>query len=143
MFVNASNTIAEPKSPTTLSTVPPPPPLVPLISTESNNMSSSFVSLSSKLPAKKRPYIEEKTDLRATTKVESSRSNLKQLITNDNSMLGNKLSSLKHDESCFVKRSRPNSIDENGSFTKENKKCHSPLNLLQKMQIGLDDYLLR
>ena len=139
MFVNASNTSAELKSPT-LSTLPPPPPLVPLISAESNSTSSS-VSLSSKLPAKKRPYIEEKTDLRVT-KVETSRSNLKQLITNDNSLLSNKLSSFKNDESCFVKRSRPNSIDD-GSFTKENKKCHSPLNLLQKMQIGLDDYLLR
>lgn len=134
MFVNGSTlaTSAEPKSPNS-STVPPPPPLVPLISTESS--ANSSLTSSAKLPAKKRPYIEEKS--------ESPRSNLKQLITNDNSMLGNKLSSLKHDESCFVKRSRPNSIDENGSFTKENKKCHSPLNLLQKMQIGLDDYLLR
>lgn len=141
MFVNGSNTLAEAK----VSHPPPPPPLLPLNTTiELNKTDSNYVS-SSKLPAKKRPYIEDNSNM---NEIENSRSSFKQLVTNEKQMddmsgsfLISKLS-CKNEENC-LKRSKPNSDDLDSSLTKENKKCHSPLNLLQKMQIGLDDYLMR
>lgn len=145
MFVNGSNTLAE----SSLSSV-----------TSSSLSSSRNLSLTnldqmnkaetSKLPAKKRPYIDDSN----RNEFENSRSSFKQLATNNNISTSNDKSlddmsgsflisklNFKSEENCF-KRSKPSS-DDLDTLTKENKKCHSPLNLLQKMQIGLDDYLMR
>jgi hypothetical protein len=126
MFVNNSNsTLTENKTKVIQQqySIPPPPPLMP---NESVAAAAAAATAAHKLPAKKRPYIEESlsNEEEEVKEGEGKNNNLFKLFKNNNN----------------YKRSVE---DLNNTLAKENKKCHSPLNLLQKMQIGLDDYLMR
>jgi len=135
MFVNNSNsTLTENKTKVKQQqqqqyqySIPPPPPLMPNESVAA--AAAAAATATHKLPAKKRPYIEE------------SLSNEEEEEDGEGEGKNNNLFKLfKNNNNNNYKRSVE---DLNNTLAKENKKCHSPLNLLQKMQIGLDDYLMR